>query len=872
MASGRSDAYKRSPVRGTPGPLPPGELAAATVPAPWLTSDLLRLQATGGNALVVQLLQGTRTPDPAAPSDAGRRPTAYQRSVGGRPAHAPTVPVQRAGGSGLVVARDPEDGAAPTPGIPGRYAGIVTPSLNESDRRMLHQVAGGADIVETIQRRDATRLQMAEIERAMDTGRGDMSEGTAVRDYERLSSVERQLTGRIDAQLAELGVADENELLRLVNDRFPTRFLAEAKQVALDMLGHNEAEARGELDRYSAQVCSPDVDGLLAADRTLAELYPTSIEHSIRAAETALSRYQPSAGVPSAEELAAAIPANEQSVMVDIANLDRNRARLEQQRSVYNAARYAYGRQFPILLSSGYRPGTFAGAPPEQLGRLVAEPVTEILENIARVRDAINDDELKVWNMRDVLRITEERLGVRHPVLRSAVEARIASVQRDESFMAWVTAALAISTTVLAGMLFTPAAGAAVAAAWGTAGLLSSIDTYLNESAAENIALDPAVADLSLNEPTLTWVLIDALFLALDLGTVARALRPAARLLTATPNALALQSFRRSAVTHFGEDTAEALTRRAATRHGIETAGLQVAEQQLAQARQVLAGLDLSDDAIVRVLAKGSDVNQLKGQLFEEVMHADVARRLASGGADVLGVAETAGLELVHGHRITDLAGRQLTDGMIVRRLADGSMEIVTVLEAKAGRSAAQGLRTTSHGIGDPEEFARFMIEENRSGVVRALRDAGLPGEAQQVAAGGRQLSEAAIEAVTADRRLRRAITQAELGGQVRRDVERLSPSVGDGAEVAAHLDEVPAQILVDGVPTTVRISPTRTRFVGAVPQDVPMDAITGSLRREGFSFEPLAVGERAADLTARAERLAEQAASAGTSGTPPAP
>jgi hypothetical protein len=557
------------------------------------------------------------------------------------------------------------------------------------------------------------------------------------------------------------------------------------------------------------------------------------------------------------DELAALIPESQGSVIVDIANLDKTRAQVEQRRALYNAARFAEGRRFPILLSSDYHPGTFSMTPPEDLGKLVAEPVNDILSNISRVRDAINDDDMKVWHMRDVLRITEERLDVHNPVLLSAIETRIASIERDETFMSWVTTALAITTSVVAGMLFTPAAGAAVAALWGTRSLVSNIDTYLNESAAENVALDPTAADISMNEPTLTWVLLDAVGLGLDLGAAAKGLRSVARLLGESPNALTLRAFRRQAAQEFGDDVAEQLASQAARRHGIAAAGQQIAEEQLAHARTVLAGLDLPEDALARILAKGSNVEQLKGQLFEEVLHADVARRLAAGGDELLGVADSAGVEVIQGHRIKDMAGRQLTDGMIVRRQADGSLTIMTVLEAKAGRSAAQGLKTTSHGIEDAEEFARFVIDENKAGVVNVLRKAGLDAEADAVVAGGEALSDTAIDAIVQDKSLRGIARQAEYGGQVRRDVERLSPNVSDVEGLGAD-DVSPIQVLIDDTPTTVHMSPTRTRFVGAVPQDVPVESITKALTDSGFSFSAMQVGDRAAGLAAKAQQLAD--------------
>jgi uncharacterized protein DUF4157 len=802
---------------------------------------------------------GLTISDPADAHEVAAERTAAQWISGG------SVPHDRvARPSGIARSPDPDADAGGSD-LPEGYRGLLKPSLDDADTAKLHQATGGAGLVAMIKRRDDIRAALASMaaDRQDRSGADDL--GTT--EYEAQQALESQLTTQIEHELIALDVASEQDLLTLVNEWFPSRFLAEAKQVALGMLQHNADEANGELERYSKLVCSPDVDGLLAADRALGELAPQSLILSIQAAESALSKYAPSAGVLTPEEFARNIPPNEQSVMVDIANLDRNRQLLARQVPIYNAARYSYGRAYPILLSSEYTPGSFSGADPMQLGALVGGPVKEILANIDRVRDAIDGDDLKVWNMRDVLRITQQRLGVTHEALLAAVETRIKQIQSDETFLGWVKAALAITTTIVAGLLFTPAVGAAVAAAWGAGSLYGSITNYLNESAAEHIALDPAVADLSLNEPSLTWVLLDAAFLLIDLAPVAKALRPAARTLAAQADALALAAFRRRAAEQFGEETAAQLAGRAGRRFGIAEAGLQIAEEQLARARTVLAGLDLSDDAIARVLAKGADVNQVKGQLFEELMHVDVARRMATGASDVLGVADTAGLEVIEGHRLTDLAGLQLTDGVVARRLSNGTLELVTVLEAKAGKSAAQGLRTASKGIGDPEEFARFVIEENRAAVVKVLRKANLTADAEAVAKGGETLSDAAIEAVSADKGLRKTVTQAELGGQVRRDVERLSPNTTNLDDVAPHLDEVPTQILVDGVPTTVRISPTKTRFVGVVPDDVATDAITASLKGEGFNFTAMQTGGRAADITARAERLiADQAAAA----TPP--
>jgi hypothetical protein len=81
------------------------------------------------------------------------------------------------------------------------------------------------------------------------------------------------------------------------------------------------------------------------------------------------------------DQLSKWIPESQGSVIVDIADLDRNREWLVKQKAVYDTARYAFGRSYPILLSSGYRLGSLADALPEELAKLVGEPIDEILEN-----------------------------------------------------------------------------------------------------------------------------------------------------------------------------------------------------------------------------------------------------------------------------------------------------------------------------------------------------------------------------------------------------------------------------------------------------------------------------------------------------------
>jgi hypothetical protein len=103
-----------------------------------------------------------------------------------------------------------------------------------------------------------------------------------------------------------------------------------------------------------------------------------------------------------------------------------------------------------------------------------------------------------------------------------------------------VKAALAITTTILAGVLLTPATGALVGAAWGTESLIGNIARYRMERAAEKTSLDPVLADMSVNEPELLWIVLDVVGLGLDLAVVTKALRVAARGVLRNPGAATL--------------------------------------------------------------------------------------------------------------------------------------------------------------------------------------------------------------------------------------------------------------------------------------------------------------------------------------------
>ena len=93
-----------------------------------------------------------------------------------------------------------------------------------------------------------------------------------------------------------------------------------------------------------------------------------------------------------------------------------------------------------------------------------------------------------------------------------------------------------------------------------------------------------------------------------------------------------------------------------------------------------------------------------------------------------------------------------------------------------------------------------------------------------------------------------RKIVQSERGGQVRRDVERLSEDV-DGVPAFVYIGDMPQAV-------PVRISPMRTRFFGILPKDAGRKTIEKHLTEGGFSFEIVGVNLTSKQLKAAAEKL----------------
>jgi hypothetical protein len=247
---------------------------------------------------------------------------------------------------------------------------------------------------------------------------------------------------------------------------------------------------------------------------------------------------------------------------------------------------------------------------------------------------------------------------------------------------------------------------------------------------------------------------------------------------------------------------------------------------------------DLDELALRRILEKGPNVDHLKGQVLEELIESRIVPWLKTReGGLALGLTIPAGkkLEFIPGHLIRDAASRQITDGMLVYREGE-KLVIVAVFEAKAGKSAARELALKKGGISSLTEAERLELRAYAKDVWLEERDA--------AKAAGKAYKKTVED-------LEKEFIQTEWGGQVRRDIERLS----DGATIK-----------VGGQDVAVELSPTKTKFFGVLPRDVNASAIEAQLKENKFAYEILGVDISAAklkDMAASMKSLAESIAKA---------
>lgn len=255
---------------------------------------------------------------------------------------------------------------------------------------------------------------------------------------------------------------------------------------------------------------------------------------------------------------------------------------------------------------------------------------------------------------------------------------------------------------------------------------------------------------------------------------------------------------------------------------------------------KILEDLGLDVAAVERVLAK-KNIDHMKGQLLEELMANKVRQMLGdeAGRAALAGEKASAKLEFIEGYRITGADGQQLTDGMIVIR--DGEkVQVVTVLESKAGKASSRELRVSRESRKKWLEKLKKNDEAYKHEVAEAVE------ELRETRSELKNVSSEVIKEKYANE-IEDIISKSPLAesGQMRLDVERME-QIG---------------VLIDGQP--VKVKAGRPQFMNALPSDVPGTAAESAAESEGLKASTLNLDINQTQLKALAEDIAKSLAEA---------
>lgn len=227
---------------------------------------------------------------------------------------------------------------------------------------------------------------------------------------------------------------------------------------------------------------------------------------------------------------------------------------------------------------------------------------------------------------------------------------------------------------------------------------------------------------------------------------------------------------------------------------------------------------DLDNAALHRILSKSPNLHHMRGQIVEELGGVELAARAADMGEDVI---------FIPGHELADSLGRQISDGMILRRAGgpEDVFEVVMIGEAKAGRMSAQGL--VSHRSVSFDRLSQTgqewinlegeAIEAWRQ--MRGLRDGQpLPAWARSSEA----LTNHGDEIETLMRTIH-AENMTEMG-QVGRDIERLVPNVDAPSVPITRRRMVDGEMIEETI--QVRARPSETEVLAISRTDVELEEV----------------------------------------------
>ncbi|MBN1439776.1 MAG: DUF4157 domain-containing protein, partial [Anaerolineales bacterium] len=246
-----------------------------------------------------------------------------------------------------------------------------------------------------------------------------------------------------------------------------------------------------------------------------------------------------------------------ETTITDPARFERVNRDLEERRRQYALARNEVEADYPILAayttieSDAYIDidgviddlNTIASGRSPSAARMLYGETEETLNNIRRVREAVRDGDLSVWDLPNIIALTRDQLGIRDDarmgiVLRSRMQAAAQAAQNRvlvDLAIGLVALVLGLIAAIPSGGSSLVAAGTFIAAV-GAAGVsgymaVTHAQEYLLQAAMNGTDFDKARA-ISQEEPSLFWVALDIVGAITDLhGALAafRALRGTVR-------------------------------------------------------------------------------------------------------------------------------------------------------------------------------------------------------------------------------------------------------------------------------------------------------------------------------------------------------
>ena len=517
------------------------------------------MQATIGNAATAKLLRRPATGGLATPEHPFHEPEPEPGPERAEFVTADPVPAM------------PKDVAERLLAVRGTLRNVV--KLPEKDRAMLRKAIPGAPIIELIERRDMRRGWLENLPAmlaalAPPAGQPDdpvayqMQSLTQTGESYRAELEELQV--KIDAIVKQTGATSEQELAKLISEDFPKLFIRRAKDIANRQLWDNLQIAEAEGARYGVGY-NPDW-GKPGVDKPYVPGMPKPEEApALRAAAAELLGFRQRRELAQANYHPFGHMEDEwQAYQAGEPDPDGGQA-LQIATEAEEEARGRICLRFPILYKLDLE--KVVKASDDEISRQVCGQLQTLDYNIKQTITNIREDKLEIWNLRGIVDLTMLDLGIEpDSPLMGAVQKHIDEAKADEGMLDMALTALQITAGIVATFATGGLALAAGAVALGVGAyqLSNSVERYMTESFASNVALDPAIADISVNEPQLMPIVIGVVGLGLDGAALTKAivaLRAPARALLAEGD---VAGFSAAAYQHLPKAQADMLVQRAA--------------------------------------------------------------------------------------------------------------------------------------------------------------------------------------------------------------------------------------------------------------------------------------------------------------------